>query len=153
MTELDYSDYLSESSPSISGSTKDLLDRALWKYSSVLMAQPFDAAKTILQAYVVQGDEQEGDIVPEEKLQRDHRFGGDNYYDDVCLTPLSLLYYPDTDNVCAAVDGVFGRRAQLLHVFNASKPVTFKIRASSPSPAASYNGEEWLYPAHIDAAT
>lgn len=88
LTELDYSDYLSESSPSFSGSTKDLIDRAIWKYCSVLMAQPFDAAKTILQAYVVQGDDDEdGDIVPEERQhQRDHRFGGDNYYDDVCLS-------------------------------------------------------------------
>lgn len=83
LTELDYSDYLSDSSPSISGSTKDLLDRAIWKYANVLMAQPFETAKTILQANVVQGDEQEGEIVPEERQRRDHRFGGDNYYDDV----------------------------------------------------------------------
>ncbi|KAK2756440.1 mitochondrial fusion and transport protein ugo1 [Arachnomyces sp. PD_36] len=81
LTELDYSDYLSDSSPSISGSTKDLLDRAIWKYSSVLMAQPFEAAKTILQAYVVPGDEQEGNIVPEDR-QRQDQLRGDNYYED-----------------------------------------------------------------------
>lgn len=56
------------------------------------MAQPFDAAKTILQAYVVQGDDdEEGDIVPEERQQRDHRFGGDNYYDDVCLSDVPFV--------------------------------------------------------------
>ena len=94
LTELDYSDYLSESSPSISGSAKDLLDRAIWKYSSVLMAQPFEAAKTILQAYVVQGDEQEGQIVPEERRRQSQGFGGNNYYDEVPLphTQLALLY-------------------------------------------------------------
>ncbi len=36
---------------------RDLLDRAVWKYWSALLAQPFDVAKTLLQIYVVPGEE------------------------------------------------------------------------------------------------
>ncbi|KNG88710.1 hypothetical protein ANOM_002741 [Aspergillus nomiae NRRL 13137] len=56
LSDLDYSDYL-ENSPSVSSWIKDALDRALWKYTSLLTAQPFDVAKTILQAYVVPGSQ------------------------------------------------------------------------------------------------
>ncbi|KAE8351744.1 mitochondrial carrier domain-containing protein [Aspergillus coremiiformis] len=52
LSDLDYSDYL-ENSPSVSSWIRDALDRALWKYTSLLTAQPFDVAKTILQTYVV----------------------------------------------------------------------------------------------------
>lgn len=48
-TDLDYNDYLGEAPPSMVQSLRDLLDELLWKYTSVLMAQPFEVAKTILQ--------------------------------------------------------------------------------------------------------
>lgn len=48
-SDLDYKDYLSEPSPSVVKTVKDLIDELLWKYTSVLMAQPFEVAKTILQ--------------------------------------------------------------------------------------------------------
>ncbi|KAF7558036.1 hypothetical protein G7046_g5904 [Stylonectria norvegica] len=48
-SDLDYNDYLSDSSPSMVQNVKDLLDELIWKYTSVLMAQPFEVAKTILQ--------------------------------------------------------------------------------------------------------
>ncbi|KAG9250912.1 mitochondrial carrier domain-containing protein [Emericellopsis atlantica] len=41
--------YLGEETTSAVQSVKDLLDELLWKYCSVLMAQPFEVAKTILQ--------------------------------------------------------------------------------------------------------
>lgn len=50
--DLDFSDYVPESSPSISKTLKELTDKALWKYASVLMAQPFEVAKLILQVHV-----------------------------------------------------------------------------------------------------
>src|SRR6266498_1138870 len=53
-SDIDYSDYLSESSPSIAEMAKGLLDQAVWKYTNVLLAQPFEVAKTLLQVYVVQ---------------------------------------------------------------------------------------------------
>ncbi|KAF9885634.1 mitochondrial fusion and transport protein ugo1 [Aspergillus nanangensis] len=52
LPDLDYSEYL-DNSPSVSSWVRDALDRALWRYMSVLFAQPFDVAKTILQAYTV----------------------------------------------------------------------------------------------------
>ncbi|KAL4958961.1 mitofusin complex protein UGO1 [Aspergillus stella-maris] len=55
LPDLDYSDYL-ETSPSVSGWVRDALDTAFKRYSTVLMAQPFDVAKIILQSYVVPDD-------------------------------------------------------------------------------------------------
>jgi fusion and transport protein UGO1 len=48
-SDLDYKDYLAEPSPSVVQTVKELLDELLWKYTSVLMAQPFEVAKTIMQ--------------------------------------------------------------------------------------------------------
>ena len=49
LSDLDYGDYLGDSSPSVSEALKGLLDQGLWKYTSVLLAQPFEVAKTVLQ--------------------------------------------------------------------------------------------------------
>ena len=48
-SDLDYKDYLADPSPSVVQTVKELLDELLWKYTSVLMAQPFEVAKTIMQ--------------------------------------------------------------------------------------------------------
>ncbi|WYZ38215.1 hypothetical protein EsH8_III_000129 [Colletotrichum jinshuiense] len=48
-SDIDYKDYISEPSPSVVQTVKDLVDELLWKYTSVLMAQPFEVAKTVLQ--------------------------------------------------------------------------------------------------------
>lgn len=50
LADIDYQEYLNDSSPSVIQSAKELVDELLWKYTSVLMAQPFEVAKTILQA-------------------------------------------------------------------------------------------------------
>lgn len=47
--DLDYRDYVNDPSPSTIQSIKELIDELLWKYTSVLMAQPFEVAKTVLQ--------------------------------------------------------------------------------------------------------
>ncbi|KAI0123193.1 mitochondrial carrier domain-containing protein [Xylariales sp. AK1849] len=47
--DLDYRDYVNDPSPSTVQSIKELVDELLWKYTSVLMAQPFEVAKTVLQ--------------------------------------------------------------------------------------------------------
>lgn len=47
--DIDYNDYINDPSPSTVQSVKTLVDELLWKYTSVLMAQPFEVAKTILQ--------------------------------------------------------------------------------------------------------
>ncbi|KAI1176117.1 mitochondrial carrier domain-containing protein [Nemania sp. FL0916] len=47
--DIDYKDHLDELSPSTVESIKQFIDELLWKYTSILMAQPFEVAKTILQ--------------------------------------------------------------------------------------------------------
>jgi fusion and transport protein UGO1 len=64
---LDYSDYLSDASPSVAASAKSLLDKAVWKYTTVLLAQPFEVAKLILQVHVAQDDETSGRVVSESR--------------------------------------------------------------------------------------
>lgn len=48
-SDLDYRDYVSDASPSTIQTIKDVIDELMWKYTSVLMAQPFEVAKTVLQ--------------------------------------------------------------------------------------------------------
>ncbi|KAL2810203.1 hypothetical protein BJX63DRAFT_323776 [Aspergillus granulosus] len=81
LPDLDYSDYL-ESSPSVSSWTRDALDRAIWRYTNVLTSQPFDVAKTILQAYVVPDDSSEGQF-PKDDRQRSGRGSRADSYDDM----------------------------------------------------------------------
>lgn len=47
--DIDYSDYVSESSQSTLDTIKEVLDQAMYRYMSVLLAQPFEVAKTVLQ--------------------------------------------------------------------------------------------------------
>lgn len=47
--DIDYNQHLDELSPTSIESIKQFIDELLWKYTSVLMAQPFEVAKTILQ--------------------------------------------------------------------------------------------------------
>lgn len=54
-SDIDYKEYISEPSPSAVQTIKDLLDESLWKYLSVLMAQPFEVSKTILQVRIQDG--------------------------------------------------------------------------------------------------
>ncbi|KAF4988269.1 hypothetical protein FDECE_15120 [Fusarium decemcellulare] len=49
LSDLEYNDYLGDTSPSMVQNVKDLIDELIWKYTSVLMAQPFEVAKTLLQ--------------------------------------------------------------------------------------------------------
>lgn len=49
LSDIDYSGYLSHTSPSSPDLIRHLVEQAFWKYTSVLFGQPFDVAKTILQ--------------------------------------------------------------------------------------------------------
>lgn len=50
LADIDYSEYLSDTSPSPGEVGRSLVEHALWKYTSIFLAQPFDVAKTVLQA-------------------------------------------------------------------------------------------------------
>ncbi|KAL4974403.1 hypothetical protein BDW66DRAFT_140083 [Aspergillus desertorum] len=80
LPDLDYSDYL-ESSPSVSGWVRDALDSAIRRYINVLTAQPFDVAKTILQAYVVPDDSSAGHFPKGDRYRG--RGGRTGSYDDM----------------------------------------------------------------------
>jgi fusion and transport protein UGO1 len=56
LSDLDYDSYFPETSPTVAGHAKRLLDQALWNYTSVLLAQPFEVAKTILQIHEATGE-------------------------------------------------------------------------------------------------
>lgn len=49
LADMDYTDYIPESSPSSTAIVKGLVEQAVWKYTSIFLAQPFDVAKTVLQ--------------------------------------------------------------------------------------------------------
>jgi fusion and transport protein UGO1 len=92
-SDIDYSDYLSESSPSVSEMIKNVLDQAVWKYTNVLLAQPFEVAKTILQVYIIQD-------TPTEPQYLHERRGREGYREDrwtevlsshITLKPPSIL--------------------------------------------------------------
>jgi fusion and transport protein UGO1 len=48
-SEVDYSDYFSDASPSTIDAVQSMLNDCLYKYFSILLSQPFDVAKTVLQ--------------------------------------------------------------------------------------------------------
>ncbi|KAI9676357.1 MAG: mitochondrial fusion and transport protein ugo1 [Caeruleum heppii] len=67
ISDLDYHDYLSSSdTPSATVLLKKVLDQALWRYTSVLLAQPFENAKTILQVRLA-GEDHGDDIIPRKR--------------------------------------------------------------------------------------
>jgi fusion and transport protein UGO1 len=49
--DLDYGDYFPGNSPSIGDMAKSIMDKAVWNYTSTVLAQPFEVAKVILQTY------------------------------------------------------------------------------------------------------
>lgn len=50
LNDLDYKGLVGEPSPSVVESARELVDELIWKYLSVLIGQPFEVAKMILQA-------------------------------------------------------------------------------------------------------
>jgi fusion and transport protein UGO1 len=81
--DINYSDYLSDSSPSSFDSIKKTVDDALYRYIGVLLSQPFDVAKTVLQ--VRSQDGQNGQIPIVTSGGRNSRSSSyrNSVYDDV----------------------------------------------------------------------
>lgn len=80
-SDLEYKEYLGDPSPSVVQNVKDLIEELMWKYTSVLMAQPFEVAKTILQ--VRNQDENAALISPAEPevLRKRTSVNGSSIYD------------------------------------------------------------------------
>jgi len=81
-SDIDYTDYLSESSPSALGSMKSQIDDWLHRYLSILLAQPFDVAKTVLQVQT-QAVESGSTSVPLDDMRSRHSGYRDSIYGDV----------------------------------------------------------------------
>ncbi|KAF8853470.1 mitochondrial carrier [Acephala macrosclerotiorum] len=79
-SDMDYSDYLSDTSPSALESVRKQVDDWFYKYMSILLAQPFDVAKTILQIRSQVLEEGLGPVADNTRSQRpSYR---DSIYDD-----------------------------------------------------------------------
>jgi len=50
-SDIDYGDYLPNNSPGIADMAKKLMDQAIWNYTSIFLAQPFEVAKIVLQCH------------------------------------------------------------------------------------------------------
>ena len=90
LTDLDYNTYLGDDTPSVVQNIKEILDELLWKYTSVLMAQPFEVAKVILQ--VRDQDENAAlsePVEPEVLKKKTSSFGG-SIYDVRRCAPFTL---------------------------------------------------------------
>ena len=70
LADMDYTDYIPESSPSSTAVIKGLVEQAIWKYTSIFLAQPFEVAKTVLQ---VQAGGQPQKSQPKDALAEDMR--------------------------------------------------------------------------------
>lgn len=82
LSDLDYDSYFPDSSPSVAEHAKKLLDQALWNYTSVLLAQPFEVAKTLLQVHQANGEAPPGLLVNGEELRsRPNSFASGKFED------------------------------------------------------------------------
>ena len=79
LADMDYTDYIPESSPSSTAIAKGLVEQAIWKYTSIFLAQPFDVAKTVLQ---VQAGAQPQESQAKETFANDMRRRPGNYRRD-----------------------------------------------------------------------
>ena len=81
-SDLDYTDYLADSSPSSFDSVKRQIDDWFYKYMSILLAQPFDVAKTVLQ---VRSQASEDDSIQLADVRSKQSISKDSTFGDVCM--------------------------------------------------------------------
>ncbi|KAJ9639986.1 hypothetical protein H2199_006219 [Coniosporium tulheliwenetii] len=87
LSDLDYgSGFLEEASRGygLAEMTKRIVDQALWNYTSVLLAQPFEVAKTVLQCHLAPSVDAPSGKSSRTSSQRPHRdaYGGEKYEDE-----------------------------------------------------------------------
>lgn len=120
LAELDYKDYLNDPPPSMVQNAKELLDELLWKYSSVLMAQPFEVAKTVLQARDQDENTAFASRVEPDTLRRHAASGQADYlYDDSDSEGDESAYF--TSNVPDTPTQLYGSRSVYRHRSSASQ--------------------------------
>ncbi|EHY54156.1 hypothetical protein HRR83_004813 [Exophiala dermatitidis] len=132
--DIDYSDYISEASPSIPGAIKSILDQALWKYTNVVIAQPFEVAKLILQARVAQ-DEEEEDSAPGQAKYGEFEEDGDGYYDGHSSDdePNYFTSTPPFERASSSQSPVRGRHGRPARRPDRLQDSTGRIRLKNPN--------------------
>lgn len=78
-SDIDYGDYLPGSSPSVSNIAKSIMDQAIWNYTSVFLAQPFEVAKVVLQCHMASSSISITSQSPSSSSSK--RFNQDGYVD------------------------------------------------------------------------
>ncbi|KAI9822523.1 MAG: mitochondrial fusion and transport protein ugo1 [Pycnora praestabilis] len=130
LSDLNYTDYLTDSSPSAAEVIRSLLDQALWKYSSVLMAQPFEVAKTILQCRIAVAQDRTKAAVADDMRRRPGAYRDDQYDD------------PPSDDSDADEPSYFTSTAPISSSPTSSRPHHITDRAGyvlpSPSTTSSH---------------
>lgn len=86
LSDLDYDSYFPDSSPTVAEHVKKLVDQALWNYTSVLLAQPFEVAKTILQVHQAAGQAPPGLLVNGEEFRSRPNSFASGKFEDVCYS-------------------------------------------------------------------
>lgn len=88
-SDLDYKDYISEPSPGVVGSAKDIVNELMWKYTSVFLAQPFEVAKLLLQVRTQDDAGAMGAVpvpVASPVVSRQSSYKAQNYREEVCVS-------------------------------------------------------------------
>lgn len=78
-SDIDYGDYLPGSSPSVANIAKSIVDKAIWNYTSVFLAQPFEVAKVVLQCHMANSSTHITSQSPSNDSSK--RFNQDGYVD------------------------------------------------------------------------
>ncbi|KAF2743174.1 mitochondrial carrier [Sporormia fimetaria CBS 119925] len=82
LSDLDYDSYFADSNPTVAEHVRRFVDRALWNYTSVLLAQPFEVAKTVLQIHHAAGQAPPGLALNGDHLRsRPQSFASGKYED------------------------------------------------------------------------
>jgi len=79
LADMDYSEFNSDSSPSPTAVLKGLMEQAIWKYTSVFLAQPFEVSKTILQVQDPRQGQKQAARVEEDMRRRPGSYRRDSY--------------------------------------------------------------------------
>lgn len=87
MSELDYGGpLLDRDGPSLGEMAKKILDQAVWKYTSVLLAQPLDVAKVVLQVKMA-----ESDVAVAEKKSHSRSRDSSRRQAEVCIKGIASM--------------------------------------------------------------
>ncbi|KAI8625543.1 mitochondrial carrier domain-containing protein [Xylariaceae sp. FL1651] len=152
--DIDYKEHLDELSPSTIQSMKQLVDELLWKYTSVLMAQPFEVAKTILQ---VRSQDDLGGLnaSPVDIIRPSIASSRNSIYGEVlpaATAPVSLAAYADDESQYPDSDSDPDEPASY---FTSSAPYTptpsirsRRRRESSPPPESPKINTKATLPSH-----